>query len=194
MLYAFLAAVVVKAQVNITCGPGSSYPKSPSRIAESQDQFRPRYHFVAPHGWMNDPIRPTYVNGTIHLFYQYNPCGSTWGNMSWGHATSKDLLHWQDEPVALWAEQWYEAQGGIFTGSVILNESAADAPTAIAFYTGAARTPIAHNIPYDLGQETVAVAVAQDSDLRVWAKDLTNPVILQPPEALLRDGEVCVTG
>lgn len=65
--------------------------------------YRPQYHFTPAKNWMNDPNGLLYYNGVYHLFYQYNPGGDTWGAMSWGHATSKDLTHWKEQPVALQA-------------------------------------------------------------------------------------------
>ena len=72
--------------------------------AQTYDElYRPRYHFTPATNWMNDPNGLLYHNGVYHLYYQYNPGGNTWGAMSWGHATSDDLIHWKQQPVALLA-------------------------------------------------------------------------------------------
>ena len=65
-------------------------------------QHRPKYHFLPEKNWMNDPNGPIFHNGIHHLFYQYNPTDWHWGNLHWGHATSKDLLHWEHQPIALY--------------------------------------------------------------------------------------------
>src|SRR5215211_5527450 len=65
------------------------------------DPHRPQYHFLPPSNWMNDPNGIIQWKGQFHLFYQYNPTGPLWGNMHWGHATSPDLIHWSDKPIAL---------------------------------------------------------------------------------------------
>jgi len=66
-----------------------------------KEQHRPQIHFSPPAHWMNDPNGLLYYKGTYHLFYQYYPKASVWGPMHWGHATSKDLVHWQEQPIAL---------------------------------------------------------------------------------------------
>ncbi|UQF37538.1 glycoside hydrolase family 32 protein [Vagococcus lutrae] len=91
-------------------------------IEENQDKmietYRPKYHLTPPVGWMNDPNGFVYFKGEYHLFYQHYPYQSVWGPMHWGHAKSKDLIHWEHLPVALAPEENYEIDG-CFSGSAI---------------------------------------------------------------------------
>ena len=65
------------------------------------DKLRPIYHFQPEKNWMNDPNGPVVIDGRLHLFYQYNPYGAAWGNMTWGHAVADGLTHWTRLPCAL---------------------------------------------------------------------------------------------
>ncbi len=88
-----------------------------------QEKYRPAYHFTPSKNWMNDPNGLVYYEGEYHLFYQYNPYAHVWGHMSWGHAVSKDLLHWEHLPVAL-AEYQDRVTGDstmIFSGTAVVD-------------------------------------------------------------------------
>ena len=67
----------------------------------NREHFRPVYHHTPLYGWMNDPNGMFYKDGVWHLYYQYNPYGSQWENMTWGHSTSRDLIHWEAQPLAI---------------------------------------------------------------------------------------------
>ena len=82
----------------------------------NREVFRPLYHHTPVYGWMNDPNGMFYKDGEYHLYYQYNPYGSMWGNMNWGHSSSKDLISWQHHPVAIQPN----GLGAVFSGSSVL--------------------------------------------------------------------------
>lgn len=91
---------------------------SPVRPECKKDDERPHIHFTADTGWINDPNGLVYKDGIYHLYFQYNPFNNSWQNMSWGHATSNDLLHWTQQDTVLYPEEDYF----IFSGSGIVNE------------------------------------------------------------------------
>lgn len=84
------------------------------------DPLRPVYHFLPPANWMNDPNAPIYHDGWYDLFYQHNPYSDEWGNIHWGHARSRDLVHWEHLPIAL-APSYEEGEGHIFSGCAAVN-------------------------------------------------------------------------
>lgn len=100
-----------------------------------REAFRPMVHFSTKNGWINDPNGLIYLDGEYHLFYQYNPAGIDWTNMHWGHAVSRDLLHWEERDIALFPDE----NGQRFSGCAIADERGllTDGRTAAAviYYT-----------------------------------------------------------
>ncbi|MDI2035604.1 glycoside hydrolase family 32 protein [Paenarthrobacter nitroguajacolicus] len=127
------------------------------------DPLRPRFHFVSPAGWLNDPNGVSQWNGTYHLFYQYNPEGAFHHSIQWGHATSTDLVTWTDQPVALSPSAGPDSEG-CWSG-VLVN----DGGTPTLVYSGRANE-----------RELPCVAVGSP-DLLSWTKVPENPVITAPP-------------
>ena len=141
-----LSAYVGKTvSIDVAGMPSSSLCWKEMKIADTFDTtnrevFRPLYHHTPAYGWMNDPNGMFYKDGVYHLYFQYNPYGSTWGNMTWGHSTSEDLTHWTFQGEAIVPDAW----GTIFSGSCVVdndNTAGFGAGAVIAFYTSAKSTP-----------------------------------------------------
>ena len=129
----------------------------------NREKFRPTYHFSPLYGWMNDPNGMVYKDGEYHLFYQYNPYGSKWGNMSWGHAISQDLINWKHLPVAIAPD----ALGTIFSGSAVVdfdNTAGFGAGAIIAIYT------------QNSDRQVQSIAYSTDNG-RTFTKYENNPVL-----------------
>ena len=142
------------------------FPGSNSAISKS---LRPLFHFAPERNWMNDPNGLIYYKGKYHLFFQHNPEGDEWGNMSWGHATSTDLIHWQELPVAI----PYSATHGIFSGSAVVDYfntsgfGSLDNPAMVAIYT---------DHKHDETHQAQSLAYSVDEGL-TWTKYESNPVL-----------------
>ncbi|GEM49101.1 glycoside hydrolase family 32 protein [Deinococcus cellulosilyticus] len=130
------------------------------------DRFRPHYHFMPPHNWMNDPNGVAFVNGEYHVFYQHNPMEPTWGNMSWGHARSRDLLHWEDLPHALLPTPGSADEDGCFSGTLFSEQG-----THTLYYTG-----------YHFDRQTQCSA--SSTDMVHFEKHPSNPIISHAPEGV----------
>src|SRR5687767_8231479 len=83
------------------------------------EPFRPAFHYSPARNWMNDPNGLVWYDGEYHLFYQHNPLGTEWGNMSWGHAVSADLVTWEELPVAI---PFTDAEE-VFTGCIVVDHA-----------------------------------------------------------------------
>lgn len=132
-----------------------------------QEANRPQYHFTTKRGWINDPNGMIYYDGEYHLFYQHNPYEREWENMSWGHAVSTDMVHWEELPTALYPD----SMGTMFSGSTVIdyNNTAGfnkgDTPAMIAFYT------------VDSPEKQVQCMAYSLDKGRTWTKYSKNPLI-----------------
>ena len=129
------------------------------------DYYRPSYHFTPLYGWMNDPNGMVYKDGEYHLYFQYNPYGSKWGNMHWGHAVSKDLVHWEHLDPAIARDP----VGHIFSGSSVVdkkNTAGFGKNAIIAIYTN-------HSVNHG---EVQCIAYSNDNG-RTFTKYEGNPVL-----------------
>jgi fructan beta-fructosidase len=156
--------------------PGAAAPAALAQPAASAvsapeppvEPYRPYLGYSPEKNWMNDPNGLVFYEGTYHLFYQYNPFGTTWGNMSWGHATSTDLLHWTEQPLAI----PQDADADIFSGSIVVDHDntsgfgTAENPPLVAMYTAA----------YKTGEQAQALAYSTDAG-QTWTKYAGNPVL-----------------
>ena len=130
------------------------------------EKHRPIYHQTPKWGWMNDPNGMFYKDGVWHLYFQYNPYGSKWENMSWGHSTSTNLVNWKHEPLALFGD----GLGTIFSGSCVLdknNTAGYGDSTVVAFYTSAGPS------------QTQSMAYSTDGG-KTFTKYENNPIITSP--------------
>ncbi|MBD9726574.1 GH32 C-terminal domain-containing protein [Streptomyces caniscabiei] len=133
------------------------------------ETYRPQFHFTPEKNWMNDPNGLVYYKGEYHLFYQYNPSGNSWGDMSWGHAVSPDLVHWRELPLAL----SHDDEEMVFSGSAVVDENNTTGfgtkknPPMVAIYTSHNKTT---------GTQAQSLAYSTDRG-RTWTKYQGNPVI-----------------
>lgn len=164
-------------------------PKNPSKVKGMyQESFRPQYHFSPPKNWMNDPNGLVYYEGEYHLFYQYYPDGNIWGPMHWGHAVSKDLVYWENLPIALYPDNL----GYIFSGSAVVdwNNSSGlgeenQSPIVAIFTYHDAEKEKSGEIDY----QTQGIAFSNDKG-RTWTKYIDNPILKNPGIRDFRDPKV----
>lgn len=144
-----------------------SFAQVSKETTQSTEFWRPSVHFSPQKNWTNDPNGLVYYNGYYHLFFQHNPKGNEWGNMSWGHARTKDLMHWEELPVAIPNGKEY-----IFSGCVVIDKDHVSGlgdpkkPLFIAIYTA----------DFPNTKEEQHLAYSNDEGL-TWTKYAGNPVL-----------------
>ena len=162
-------------QAQVNTAPKSFASPRPNEL------YRPNFHFTPPAHWMNDPNGLVFLDGTFHLFYQHYPEGVVWGPMHWGHATSSDMFHWEDQPIALYPD----SLGMIFSGSAVYDEKNTSGlgkngkGPLVALFTY-------HNMPLEKsgGENFQYQGLAYSNDQgKNWTKYAGNPVIPTPKGA-----------
>jgi len=146
----------------------SDKPRGFRRVTDQlyKETYRPQFHFTAERNWHNDPNGCVFLDGEYHLFFQHNPSGIDWGNMTWGHAVSPDLVHWTQLDHAIYPDEL----GTIFSGSAVIdwrNTAGFAKPgqhAMVAIYTSAG-TPFTQSIAYSTDRG------------RTWTKYARNPVL-----------------
>ena len=183
LLVSFLAIV-------FSCDSGGSKKRTDVVLetGDYQEKFRPQFHFSPEKGWMNDPNGLVYYEGEYHMFYQYYPDSTVWGPMHWGHAVSRDLVHWTHLPIALYPD----SLGYIFSGSAVVDVNNTsgfgkdDIPPIIAVFTY-------HNSLLErsgsCSYESQGIAYSIDNG-RTWIKYSGNPVLPSPGKKDFRDPKV----
>lgn len=129
----------------------------------NREKYRPVYHHTPAWGWMNDPNGMFYKDGVWHLYFQYNPYGSQWENMTWGHSTSTDLIHWTFQGAPIEADAW----GTVFSGSAVVdhnNTAGFGKGAVVAMYTSAGEN------------QTQSIAYSNDNG-QTFTKYDGNPVL-----------------
>ncbi|MBP5492918.1 MAG: glycoside hydrolase family 32 protein [Clostridiales bacterium] len=146
-----------------------------------EKKLRPKVHFTPQKGWMNDPNAPVFFKGEYHLFYQHDPDALVWDTMHWGHAKSKDLLHWEHHPIALFPDE----QGVIYSGSAWVDEKNEsgfgknDEPVLLLFYTS-----------HHMQTKREMQCLAYTTDGEHFTKYEKNPIIPGKEHTPARDPQV----
>ena len=178
----------IKYLVFIVLLTSCSASKQLSTNVAYNEPHRPQIHFSPKEKWMNDPNGMVYHNDTYHLFYQYYPDSTVWGPMHWGHATSKNLVHWQHQPIALYPD----SLGTIFSGSAVVDFNNTSGfgkegkNPLVAIFTH--HDPIGAKARTN-NYQSQSIAYSLD-DGKTWTKYANNPVIRNPGIRDFRDPKV----
>ena len=171
--------------VDVTGMPASSLCWKEIKLSDTfdssnRDTYRPVYHHTPVYGWMNDPNGMFYKDGVYHLYFQYNPYGSMWANMTWGHSTSTDLTHWTYEGTAIVPDAW----GAIFSGSCVVdkdNTAGFGKGAVVAFYTSAKSTPWgdvqSQSMAYSLDNGKTFIKYEHNPILTSTERDFRDPKV-----------------
>jgi fructan beta-fructosidase len=188
----FAFALILVATAGVAQQPGSGLG-SGSAQEVYHERWRPQYHFSPKAHWMNDPNGMVFYQGTYHLFFQYYPDSMVWGPMHWGHAVSKDMVHWQELPIALSPD----TLGYIFSGSAVVDKNnssgfgrsglgqSGDTPL-VAIFTQHDPVGASQN-RNDFQNQSIAYSLDNG---QTWSKYPRNPVLRNPGITDFRDPKV----
>ena len=180
----FLCSAVSTAAVSLLPSALLAQESASLEVSEAKiaaDPTRPQFHLLPARNWMNDPNGPIYFNGMYHMFFQYNPLAPVWGDMSWNHAISPDMIHWKHLPVALTPTPDSPDSFGCFSGSAI-----AVGPRVYQVYTGTKEGPrelATIRDGEDRIQESQCLAYSDDAKLVHWTK-MPQPIVPLPPPGM----------
>ncbi|SDR81880.1 glycoside hydrolase family 32 protein [Christiangramia echinicola] len=174
--------------VSLSCKKDKKKEEDITKAEVQKDEdFRPNFHFTPKANWMNDPNGMFYLNGTYHLYFQYYPDDNVWGPMHWGHATSKDMITWEEQEIALYPDE----KGYIFSGSAVVDKNNTSG------FGEEGKTPVVAIYTYHDAEaaerkedhQTQAIAYSLDEGM-TWTKYEGNPVIPNPGLIDFRDPKV----
>lgn len=175
MIFGVFLCIILSVLLS-SCEKTNEEPESTTASSFYNEKYRPQIHFSSKKNWINDPNGLVYLDGEYHLFFQHNPLRSTWGNMSWGHAVSTDLIHWKQLSVALMPDNL----GDIFSGCAVVdknNTAGFGADAIVAIYTASGTT------------QMQCLAYSLDKG-RTFTKYANNPVLPNGGISDFRDPKV----
>jgi len=170
-----------------SCGEAAA-PEAGQVSSVYEEPYRPQLHFTPKSGWMNDPNGMVYINGVYHLFFQHYPDSTVWGPMHWGHATSADLVHWEEQSIKLFPD----SLGWIFSGSAVYDQQNTSGlgkdgkgPLVAIF------THHSSDGEKTRGKDFQYQSLAYSNDEgKTWTKYEGNPVLRKPEGTDFRDPKV----
>jgi len=155
---------------------------------DSGEQYRPQIHFTPERHWVNDPNGMVFHKGTYHLFFQHSPTASIWSDISWGHATSKDLVHWKREPIAIYPD----SLGLIFSGSAVVDKN-----NSSGFGKNGVVPLVAMYTSHDMKKEKAGAIDVENQSIaysldegKPWIKYHGNPTLKNPGVRDFRDPKI----
>lgn len=172
----------------VACNSEQSVQQEKDSSDGRAEKYRPQIHFTPKSGWMNDPNGMVYHQGVYHLFFQHYPDSTVWGPMHWGHATSTDLVHWEEQPIKLFPD----SLGWIFSGSAVYDEQNSsglgkdgEGPLVAIFTHHSSEREKAE------GRDFQYQSLAYSNDAgATWTKYEGNPVLRKPEGSDFRDPKV----
>jgi len=186
--YLLLALAALASCQSATTSESGTAAQAPAAPSPYHEPHRPQFHFSPKENWMNDPNGLVFENGTYHLFFQQNPTAPVAGNIHWGHATSPDLVHWQQQPTAIAPD----SLGLIFSGSAVLDAQNTSGlgqpgrPALVALYTSHSEKKEKQG-RQDVENQSLAYSLDHG---QTWTKYAQNPVLKNQGSRDFRDPKV----